>query len=60
MDPPRYGGHWEEIGFQGTDPATDLRGVGMIISKIENTPNAYSTNVKHSNGIGVRTTLAEY
>ena len=28
VDPPRYGGHWEEIGFQGTDPATDLRGVG--------------------------------
>lgn len=26
----RYGHHWEEIGFQGTDPATDLRGVGML------------------------------
>lgn len=30
VDPPRYGGHWEEIGFQGTDPATDLRGVGLL------------------------------
>jgi len=30
LDPPRYGGHWEDIGFQGTDPATDLRGVGIL------------------------------
>jgi len=30
VDPPRYGGHWEDIGFQGTDPATDLRGVGLL------------------------------
>eukprot|EP00741_Cyanophora_paradoxa_P007501 tig00001130_g7256.t1 len=27
---PRYGKHWDIIGFQGTDPATDLRGVGMF------------------------------
>jgi len=27
---PRLGPHWEEIGFQGDDPATDLRGVGML------------------------------
>lgn len=27
---PRYGLHWEKIGFQGTDPATDLRGVGIL------------------------------
>ena len=27
---PRYGTHWEKIGFQGTDPATDLRGVGLL------------------------------
>ncbi|ODM95519.1 ELMO domain-containing protein 3 [Orchesella cincta] len=27
---PRYGTHWEEIGFQGQDPASDLRGVGMF------------------------------
>jgi len=27
---PRYGGHWEDIGFQGSDPATDLRGVGIL------------------------------
>ncbi|KAH9513261.1 ELMO domain-containing protein 3 [Bulinus truncatus] len=26
----RYGSHWEEIGFQGQDPATDLRGSGML------------------------------
>ncbi|CAL1542498.1 unnamed protein product [Lymnaea stagnalis] len=26
----RYGSHWEEIGFQGCDPATDLRGAGML------------------------------
>ncbi|XP_075732455.1 ELMO domain-containing protein 3-like isoform X2 [Rhipicephalus microplus] len=29
-DCPRYGGHWERIGFQGNDPATDLRGVGVL------------------------------
>ena len=28
--PPRYGAHWEVVGFQGNDPATDLRGVGML------------------------------
>eukprot|EP01112_Ceratiomyxa_fruticulosa_P015972 TRINITY_DN4785_c0_g1_i1.p1 TRINITY_DN4785_c0_g1~~TRINITY_DN4785_c0_g1_i1.p1 ORF type:complete len:166 (-),score=7.34 TRINITY_DN4785_c0_g1_i1:50-547(-) len=28
--PLRYGSHWEEIGFQGNDPATDLRGIGML------------------------------
>jgi len=27
---PTYGGHWELIGFQGTDPATDCRGSGML------------------------------
>jgi len=26
----RYGEHWEVIGFQGTDPATDLRGAGIL------------------------------
>lgn len=26
----RTGAHWESIGFQGADPATDLRGVGML------------------------------
>lgn len=30
FDCPRFGSHWEEIGFQGTDPATDLRGTGML------------------------------
>mmetsp|Transcript_4375 Transcript_4375/g.12236 ORF Transcript_4375/g.12236 Transcript_4375/m.12236 type:complete len:255 (-) Transcript_4375:523-1287(-) len=28
--PPRYGNHWDVVGFQGTDPATDLRGAGML------------------------------
>ncbi|NWH70585.1 ELMD3 protein, partial [Piaya cayana] len=27
---PRYGAHWEELGFQGVDPGTDLRGTGML------------------------------
>lgn len=30
LDCPRYGAHWENIGFQGTDPATDLRGTGFL------------------------------
>ncbi|XP_076317187.1 ELMO domain-containing protein 3-like isoform X3 [Tachypleus tridentatus] len=30
MDCPRYGSHWEQIGFQGNDPATDLRGTGLL------------------------------
>eukprot|EP00088_Acartia_fossae_P057438 TRINITY_DN6701_c0_g1_i1.p1 TRINITY_DN6701_c0_g1~~TRINITY_DN6701_c0_g1_i1.p1 ORF type:complete len:310 (-),score=29.40 TRINITY_DN6701_c0_g1_i1:739-1623(-) len=30
VDCPRYGHHWEDIGFQGNDPATDLRGVGIL------------------------------
>jgi len=27
--PQRHGTHWESIGFQGTDPATDMRGTGI-------------------------------
>ncbi|XP_070539889.1 ELMO domain-containing protein 3-like isoform X2 [Ptychodera flava] len=30
FDCPRYGSHWEEIGFQGNDPATDLRATGFL------------------------------
>ncbi|RVE68462.1 hypothetical protein OJAV_G00092030 [Oryzias javanicus] len=30
LDCPRFGPHWENIGFQGTDPATDLRGTGFL------------------------------
>ncbi|KAH3855754.1 uncharacterized protein LOC127871082 [Dreissena polymorpha] len=30
FDCPRLGSHWEEIGFQGNDPATDLRGAGVL------------------------------
>ena len=26
----RFGPHWEDIGFQGSDPVDDLRGVGML------------------------------
>lgn len=29
-DCPRYGPHWENVGFQGSDPATDLRGTGFL------------------------------
>lgn len=27
---PRFGSHWQRIGFQGLDPATDLRCVGIL------------------------------
>ncbi|XP_074837958.1 ELMO domain-containing protein 3 isoform X2 [Carettochelys insculpta] len=30
FDCPRYGAHWEELGFQGMDPGTDLRGSGLL------------------------------
>uniref|UniRef100_A0A8C8VL92 ELMO domain containing 3 n=1 Tax=Pelusios castaneus TaxID=367368 RepID=A0A8C8VL92_9SAUR len=30
FDCPRYGTHWEELGFQGMDPGTDLRGTGLF------------------------------
>jgi len=30
LSPPQYGPHWQQIGFQGTDPGTDLRGSGMM------------------------------
>ena len=30
LDCARYGSHWQDIGFQGNDPATDLRGTGML------------------------------
>ena len=26
----RYGNHWNKIGFQGRDPATDLRATGIL------------------------------
>ena len=26
----RYGKHWATLGFQGTDPTTDLRGCGVL------------------------------
>ncbi|XP_074641697.1 uncharacterized protein LOC141899345 [Tubulanus polymorphus] len=30
FDCQRYGDHWEQIGFQGSDPSTDLRGTGLL------------------------------
>eukprot|EP00118_Oscarella_pearsei_P016691 m.161237 g.161237 ORF g.161237 m.161237 type:complete len:615 (+) comp38808_c0_seq5:29-1873(+) len=30
LDCARFGNHWQVIGFQGTDPATDLRGTGFL------------------------------
>uniref|UniRef100_A0A1B6FN46 ELMO domain-containing protein n=1 Tax=Cuerna arida TaxID=1464854 RepID=A0A1B6FN46_9HEMI len=30
LDCPQYGSHWLQIGFQGSDPSKDLRGVGML------------------------------
>nr|CAD7432301.1 unnamed protein product [Timema monikensis] len=30
LDCTCYGSHWQQIGFQGNDPGTDLRGVGMF------------------------------
>ncbi|KAK5981616.1 Engulfment and cell motility domain containing protein [Trichostrongylus colubriformis] len=29
-DCPRKGNHWQDVGFQGTDPATDFRGTGIL------------------------------
>ncbi|KAK1943541.1 ELMO domain-containing protein 3 [Phytophthora citrophthora] len=29
-DVPLIGRHWEDIGFQGSDPSTDLRGCGVL------------------------------
>lgn len=28
--PERFGKHWEALGFQGADPAMDLRGAGVL------------------------------
>ena len=30
VDCPRFGKHWETIGFQHSDPATDLQGTGFL------------------------------
>ncbi|XP_048474579.1 ELMO domain-containing protein 3 isoform X3 [Rhincodon typus] len=30
FDCARYGSHWEQLGFQGADPGTDLRGTGFL------------------------------
>lgn len=44
---PRVGNHWQDVGFQGSDPATDLRGVGMLgllqlLAFVEDTPVAFT------------------
>ena len=48
VDCPRYGSHWETIGFQGTDPSTDLRGVGILglVQVTTNQMSQYLTNHK--------------
>ncbi|KAJ3338659.1 ELMO domain-containing protein 1 [Gonapodya sp. JEL0774] len=28
--PPRFGDHWSAVGFQGKDPVTDFRGMGVL------------------------------
>lgn len=30
VDPPRYGKHWLDLGFQGEDPAAELSDAGML------------------------------
>ena len=30
LECPRFGKHWETIGFQGNDPSTDVRGAGVF------------------------------
>ncbi|KAM4677678.1 ELMO domain-containing protein 3 [Discoglossus pictus] len=30
FDCPLYGSHWEQLGFQGLDPGTDLRAAGLL------------------------------
>ena len=30
LAPPTFGNHWQVIGWQGTDPSTDLRGSGLF------------------------------
>ena len=40
LDCPRYGSHWEQIGFQGNDPATDLRGNTLPTAEILSGKNA--------------------
>ncbi|CAI9558855.1 unnamed protein product [Staurois parvus] len=30
FDCPLYGSHWEQLGFQGMDPGTDLRAAGLL------------------------------
>jgi hypothetical protein len=52
-DVPRFGPHWETIGFQGRDPATDLRGVGIlgllqILAFVSNHEQMFKKMWKHS------------
>jgi len=50
----RFGSHWEEIGFQGNDPGTDLRGAGLfglwllIVGSERNDPKMFSESKKYN------------
>ncbi len=50
----RTGAHWVDIGFQGTDPATDLRTNGMfgllqMLYLVETYPKSVQLCWRHSN-----------
>ena len=51
--PTRFGPHWEVIGFQGNDPATDLRGAGILallqVQRIRWTPLKPQPGLRPSN-----------
>ena len=57
------GHHWENIGFQGTDPKTDIRGAGIlglvhILFFIDNFPKSSTMILKHSQAPKVEFPLA--
>ena len=49
----QIGSHWQDIGFQATDPKTDIRGAGMfgvlqVLYMIDNYPSTMDAILKHS------------
>lgn len=40
---------WGKIGFQGADPATDFRAMGLCARSLMNSTNATATSNDHSN-----------